>query len=511
MSSPDEKSSPNFVAVPVVNPERTMETALESLRSVIQYDLAVVLSIEERAWLRVRKAAGPLAHGDLNGRRFELARFPELERTLRDGHARVFDTGASYVDLYREVLDLPEGHSCLAAPLIFDDEPIGLLTLDNRRCDMFTPDVVVFITAIARLVSLALGQADSVTLLQARNARLQEERDRLLGGAADALHALAGSSAPWMRVLDEIRLVAGTDTAVLLLGETGTGKDEAAKAIHRLSSRSAAPFVAVNCSALAPSLAESEFFGHEKGSFTGAVSLRKGRFELANGGTLFLDEIADLPLEVQPKLLRALQEGSFERVGGESPVSVDVRVVAATNLDLRLAVAEGRFREDLFYRLNVFPIRLPPLRERGADSLMIAERFLSELRAREGFSALCFSAPALDLISSLPWKGNARELRNAVERAAILSRGGEIDAAHFIEHGLGGNCEDLPGAPDPRVAADPGNSRKFSPLEVTIRERLAAALSLADGRIRGPGGAAELLGLKPTTLQSKLKRYGLRP
>jgi transcriptional regulator with GAF, ATPase, and Fis domain len=274
--------------------------------------------------------------------------------------------------------------------------------------------------------------------------------------------------------------------------------------------------VAVNCSALPASLAESELFGHEKGSFTGAQALRKGRFELAHGGTLFLDEIGDLPLEIQPTILRALQEGRFERVGGESPVSVDVRIVAATHVDLAAAVEAGTFREDLFYRVAVFPVRMPPLRERGQDSILIAELFAARLRTRPGWQDLAFSADALDLIARRDWPGNVRELRNAVERAAILAKGGIIGAQELCagdwaqgrSPGTGSRTA-TSACPDP--ARDPDASGTPTTLREAEREHVRAALARARGRIYGPDGAAAALGLPPSTLQSRLKKLGLEP
>jgi transcriptional regulator with GAF, ATPase, and Fis domain len=403
--------------------------------------------------------------------------------------------------------------------LSVDGRTIGLLTLDHRTCGVFSVELLSFIGVISRLIALALIQAEASRELAERAAGLAVERNRLLDLDSDAFRSLVGSSPAWAMVLDSIRLVAATDSPVLLLGETGTGKEEAARAIHRLSPRSGGPFVAVNCSALPAALAESELFGHEKGSFTGAQALRRGRFELADGGTLFLDEVGELPPEIQPKLLRALQEGRFERVGGERAVEVSVRVVAATHVDLARAVEAGRFREDLYYRLAVFPIRMPPLRERGGDVLLLAEHFMGRLRARPGWEELRFEASALEALAGRPWPGNVRELRNAVERAAILARGGAIGPAQLAAlgeaacaEGRGGGREGLGigEAPAPGITA-PGITapRETGTLEEAQRARIAEALAAAGGRVYGGGGAAELLGLKPSTLQSKMKKLGI--
>ena len=492
----------NFALGTELSPERTLEIILESIGELVDYELAVVLGYDGEGRLVVRKTRGKLATARLDAYSISLERRPDLAMIIDQGRPRLFGPDERHVDTYAEVLDLPDQHSCLVSPLSVDGRVIGLLTLDHRRCGVFSPEILRFIGVISRLIALALVQAESSRELGERAAGLASERNRLLELDSDAFRSLVGSSPAWAVVLDSIRLVAATDSPVLLLGETGTGKEEAARAIHRLSSCPGGPFVAVNCSALPAPLAESELFGHEKGSFTGAQALRRGRFELADGGTLFLDEIGELPLEIQPKLLRALQEGRFERVGGERAVGVRVRVVAATHVDLARAVDAGRFREDLYYRLAVFPIRLPPLRERGRDVLLLAEHFAVRLRSRPGWEGLRFEAAALETLSGRPWPGNVRELRNAVERAAILARGGAIGPDHLVALDAaprgGGNDDDRP------VEAPAGMS-----MDDAQRAHIARALDASGGRIYGESGAAVLLGLKPSTLQSKMKRLGI--
>jgi transcriptional regulator with GAF, ATPase, and Fis domain len=489
---------------PELSPERTLDIVLRSIGELVDYELAVVLGYDGQDSLEVRTAMGPLSTPRLSSYSISLAARPDLALLLNADCPKLFAEDEEHLDTYAEVLDLPNGHSCLAAPLSVDGRPIGLLTLDHRSCGIFSKEIVRFIGAISKLVAAALMQAESARSLRDRAASLAAERNRLLALDSDAFRSLVGSSPAWTAVLDSIRLVAATDAPVLLLGETGTGKEEAARALHRLSARARSPFVALNCSALPVSLAESELFGHERGSFTGAQGLRRGRFELASGGTLFLDEIGELPLEIQPKLLRALQEGRFERVGGERPVDVDVRVVTATHVDLAKAVLDGRFREDLYYRLAVFPISLPPLRERGDDVLALAEHFASLLRSRAGWEDLGFDASALGALRSRSWPGNARELRNAVERAAIVARGGTIRAADLAAGEAAG------GAPVPLAALEAGAaSRVVGSLDDALRERIAAALAATAGRLYGEDGAAALLGLKPSTLQSKMKKLGI--
>jgi transcriptional regulator with GAF, ATPase, and Fis domain len=303
--------------------------------------------------------------------------------------------------------------------------------------------------------------------------------------------------------------VASTAVPVLLQGETGTGKEEIARAIHRLSPRARGPFVPLNCSALTATLAESELFGHEKGAFTGALALKRGRFELAHQGTLFLDEIGDLPLDLQPKLLRALQEGVIERVGGEKPVHFDVRIIAATHVNLQQAVEAGTFREDLYYRLAVFPIELPPLRLRSADVLLLADYFLRRIRERSGRPILTLSPEALDKIQRYTWPGNVRELKNVIERASILAVDGIIGPDHIT----GLRAEALEAAPrceEARSNGSEGSDGRKRSLNDAMADHIRQALKACGGKIYGPDGAAALLGLKPSTLQSRMKKLGIR-
>jgi len=298
-------------------------------------------------------------------------------------------------------------------------------------------------------------------------------------------------------VLARADLVAVPDTPVLLLGESGTGKSLLARRIHERSPRAAGPLVEVDCGALAETLLESELFGHEPGAFTGAARRRRGRFERAHRGTILLDEVAELSAGAQTKLLRVLQEGEVEPLGGERARRVDVRVVAATHRDLDALVAEGSFREDLYYRLAVFPLRLPPLRERPEDLPALAGALLDRIGARVGRRGLRLAPGALRVLARRPWPGNVRELANALERAAILSPGGEVV---------------LPDAGLEAVArrGDGGGEPGPVPFDEGVRRLLADALRACRGKLYGPGGAAERLGLKPSTLQTKMRKHGLR-
>jgi transcriptional regulator with GAF, ATPase, and Fis domain len=301
------------------------------------------------------------------------------------------------------------------------------------------------------------------------------------------------------------RQVAETDTPVLLLGETGTGKERLARALHRWSSRGDAPFVTINCAAIPAGLLESELFGHVKGAFTGATRDRAGRFQMANGGTLLLDEVGELPVELQAKLLRALQEKTFEPVGSDRTVRADVRLLAATHVDLQQAISQRRFREDLYYRLSVFPLRLPPLRERLEDLPQLCAFLLEEQSRRTGRRGMRVTPEGLERLASYGWPGNLRELANVLERATILSRGLELGPDAFDLP----TREKAPPASESAPAEKREKSEKVPTLAAVQREHILRVLSLTKGRIYGPGGAAQLLGLKPSTLQSRMKKLGI--
>jgi transcriptional regulator with GAF, ATPase, and Fis domain len=318
--------------------------------------------------------------------------------------------------------------------------------------------------------------------LQAENVYLTEEIQTQRG-----FEEIVGRTPALQRALARVEQVAATDSTVLILGETGTGKELIARAIHAHSGRRDRPMVSVNCGAISPGLVESELFGHERGAFTGALSRKIGRFELADGGTLFLDEIGDLPLELQVKLLRVLQEGEIQRVGGTQPIKVDVRVVAATHHDLEQAVAAGRFRADLYYRLNVFPIQVPPLRERRDDIPTLVRHFVLKYAARMGRQIDHVSKKTLDALTTYHWPGNIRELANIVERSVIVSRGATLELGDWF-------------APGPAPTKT---------LKESEREQILAALEESGWRVSGPRGAALKLGLKPTTLEARMKRLGI--
>ena len=305
---------------------------------------------------------------------------------------------------------------------------------------------------------------------------------------------IVGGSPALQKVLDQVAIVAPTDSTVLLHGETGTGKELIARAIHNLSSRRQRSYVRMNCAAIPSGLLESELFGHEKGAFTGALIQRKGRFELADGGSLFLDEIGDISLELQPKLLRAIQEQEFERLGSSKTISVNVRLIAATHRDLPAMIREEKFREDLFYRFNVFPIEIPPLRERREDIPLLVSYFVSKVAGRMRRQIKSIPRRAMEMLTNCPWKGNIRELANFIERAVILTRGEELEVP----------LSELATSSETNVAF--GTASTFRQAESSV---IIDALRAASGRIAGKGGAAERLGLKRTTLQNKIRRLGI--
>jgi transcriptional regulator with GAF, ATPase, and Fis domain len=321
--------------------------------------------------------------------------------------------------------------------------------------------------------------------LESENIYLQEEI-KLLVEHAD----IVGESDPMNKVLAQAEQVARTDSTVLLLGETGTGKELLARAIHGMSSRKGRPLVTVSCASLPPTLIEGELFGREKGAYTGALTRMVGRFELADGSTLFLDEIGELPLELQSKLLRFLEEGSFERLGSSKPIHVDVRIIAATNRDIGQEVEDGKFRRDLFYRLNVFPIVIPPLRERPEDIPLLVRAVVKEFQKRMGKEVESIPKKTMQTLQAYSWPGNVRELRNLIEHAMIVSQGKTLDVQ-------------VP----KRASSETYPAGKLEDME---RRHVMAVLEKTGWRISGHGGAAEVLGLKRTTLQAKMKKLGLK-
>jgi hydrogenase-4 transcriptional activator len=334
-----------------------------------------------------------------------------------------------------------------------------------------------------------LGQARE--MFEADNRALLAKLDR-----QDVMGTIVGADAGFREVMSRVEQVAGTDAPVLLLGETGTGKEVVARAIHAHSRRHRGPMQRVNCGAIPPGLVDSELFGHERGSFTGAVAARAGWFERADGGTLFLDEIGELPLAAQVRLLRVLQEGTLERVGGQHPIKVNVRMIAATHRFLDEMVAEGTFREDLWYRISVFPIRLPPLRERLRDIPALAAHFAWHAGTRIGGQPLTPSAEDLELLASYDWPGNIRELASVIERATILGNGRHLDVRSAL-----GTLKIQRGSSPSTV-----RGTEFPTLDAVAKGHIETALRRTSGRIEGTGGAAKILGVNPHTLRARMRK-----
>jgi PAS domain S-box-containing protein len=356
-----------------------------------------------------------------------------------------------------------------------------------------------FYTLILRNVNARLQAQQKIRSLSVEAEYLREEIKELQG-----FDEIVGQSEPLASVLRDIEEVADTDANVLVLGETGTGKELIARAIHRKSRRREKPLIKVNCAAMPGSLIESELFGHEQGAFTGATKKREGRFALADGGTIFLDEIGELPVELQVKLLRVLQEGEFEPVGSSRTQKVDARVIAATNRDLKQATRQGKFREDLYYRLNVFPIELPPLRERGDDIGLLAANFAAKFSHRIGRSIDSLSEDCIRRLKAYSWPGNVRELQNVIERAVITARDGRLNLDRALPEIAGEMIAEVA-----LSAETPKRVRTAKELEELERANLLAALEATGWRVAGENGAAQLLGMKPTTLSSRMKALAI--
>jgi len=404
-------------------------------------------------------------------------------------------------DIARRILD--EGlKSAYCLPLISHGRPLGTLVVASLREENFPERDAELLRHIANQIAIAVENALAFRRMADRAQTLREEKLYLQDEIRTEYNfeEIIGDSVTLRRILEELQTVAPTDSTILILGETGTGKELIARAIHHLSARRERTLVKVNCAAIPTGLLESELFGHEKGAFTGAIAQRIGRFELAHRGTIFLDEVGDIPLELQPKLLRVLQEQEFERLGSVRTTRVDVRVVAATNVDLAQKVAANQFRSDLYYRLNVFPIMIPPLRERKEDIPLLVRYFAQKYARRMKKPIDAIPMKAMAALIEYHWPGNVRELENFIERSVILSHGAELQIP----------LAELRGRLNlPATVSPDASSAGIATLEHAEREHIIRALREAEWIVGGPKGAANRLGMKRTTLQSRIKKLGI--
>ncbi|MGH7255749.1 MAG: sigma 54-interacting transcriptional regulator, partial [Nitrospirales bacterium] len=467
------------------------------LRRVLPNDYtSLALHEPEHARFRMYALDFPLSKGLLHEGMEGPAEGTPAEAALRSGTPQLFDE-TDLRNFSSEVVKLllAEGiKSVCCVPLRSHNRLLGTLNIASLRPGAFAQDDVDLLTQVANQIAIAVENGlayQEITQLKDKLAKEKlylEEEIR----TEHNFEEIIGESAALKRVLKQIEIVAPTDSTVLILGDTGTGKELLARAIHNLSRRRERTFVKMNCAAIPTGLLESELFGHEKGAFTGAIAQKIGRFELADGGTLFLDEVGDVPLEVQSKLLRVLQEQEFERLGSTRTIKVNVRLVAATNRDLAQMVADKQFRSDLYYRLNVFPLSVPSLRERQEDIPLLVRYFAQKFARRMNKHVETIPTESMNVLSQYHWPGNIRELENLIERAVILSQG----------PGLNVPLAEL-------KAAAKQEGQPVTTLEAAEREHIVHALQAAKWVIGGPNGAAARLGMKRTTLQSKMQKLGI--
>jgi formate hydrogenlyase transcriptional activator len=456
------------------------------------------------------------------------AQIPPVPEQSLEGSAAgfVFTTGKPRIFSLADLKTFPESaficergiRSALSVPLATPQGILGTLSLGAFSPDAFSPDQFPLLTRVAGQIAIAVRNAISYRRIEELNAQLAQEKLYLEDEIRSdhQFEEIIGRSRSLNRVLREIETVAPTDSTVLVLGETGSGKELVARAIHQLSARRDHAFVKLNCAAIPGGLLESELFGHEKGAFTGAISQRIGRFELANRGTVFLDEIGEIPLDLQPKLLRVLQEREFERLGSTRTLRTDARLIAATNRDLAALVEEQKFREDLFYRLNVFPIQVPPLRERREDIPMLVRHFAQQFARRMKKRIETISADTMDVLTRYEWPGNIRELQNLIERAVILSSGHALDVPLGALNARGArpltriSARASERAPAPTAAAArPPRHDDLETLEAAERRHIVSALERTGWVIAGANDAAARLGMKRSTLQFRMRKLGI--
>jgi formate hydrogenlyase transcriptional activator len=443
--------------------------------------------------------------------------FPSSKGVLQEGiifdssttAAGVFRSGRGKILTTEEIVGQPLSHaegarSLAHFPIIGRAGTLGVITIGSVRENAFSNDDAVFLSRVATQIAIAIENALAFGQIAALKDQLAQEKVYLEDEIRSELHfeEIIGTSEGLRQVLRQIETVAPTDSTVLIYGETGTGKELIARAVHNLSTRHANAFVKLNCAAIPTGLLESELFGHEKGAFTGAIAQRVGRFELANKGTIFLDEVGEIPLELQPKLLRVLQEREFERLGSSRTMRTDARLIAATNRDLKAMADEGRFRADLYYRLNVFPVRVPALRERPEDIPLLVRHFVQQFSRRGGKTIDSIPSETMEALVRYLWPGNIRELQNVIERAVILSRSSVLKVP----------VSDLkvPASTLPVSRSNSSGENLREELGMQERTRILEALEQSQWVVAGPHGAAERLGMKRSTLQFRMRKLGIR-
>ncbi len=484
----------------IANLDKTslLQAIAATLRKVLPFDRAALTLLDaERDVLQVHALATTSSAKRLVAVGMEFPRKGSpLEPVLAEKRPRIRNhlERARLVGLENSLVK--EGiRSYVSVPLMAKREPFGCLSLGSREPEQYSQTDAELLMAVGYQVALAVENMLAYEEIAQLKARLEQENLYLLEEIEThhKFEEIIGDSPAMRKVLQEVETVAPTDATVLILGETGTGKELVARAIHTLSPLKSRTLVKVNCAALPAGLIESELFGHEKGAFTGAISRKIGRFELADGGSILLDEIGDLPLDLQAKLLRVLQDGSFERVGGSQTMEVRVRVIAATNRNLVKAMQDGAFREDLYYRLNVFPVRVPPLRERADDVPLLVRHFVLKHGTRFGKQIESIPQNRMEDLRAYSWPGNVRELENVIERAMILSQGSELDLGDW--------------APGTSIRPLPTEGSTLSDVE---RSHILKVLELTNWHLSGEKGAANILGLKRTTLQGRMRKLGIR-
>ena len=468
-----------------------------SVRHVMKCDsVGVALPDANDQRLRIHAVDFPEGRGLIHEEGNVVGAEGPTHRVFRNGEPIALDARA-LATLDSSNLAVAEGFQALCdVPLVSRHRTLGVLCLGRLHDSPFTSEEVDFVRQVAAQVALAVENALAYRQIAALKDKLAQEKLYLEDEIRSQMNfdSIVGRSAPLQKVLQQVETVAPTDSTVLVYGETGVGKELIARAIHNLSSRSKSAFVKLNCAAIPTGLLESEMFGHEKGAFTGAIAQRIGRFELAHHGTVFLDEIGEIPLELQPKLLRVLQEREFERLGSSRTLKTDARLIASTNRDLAAMVKEQKFRMDLYYRLDVFPIHVPPLRERREDIPLLVRHFVQQFARRMNKTIDTIPSDSMNTLMGYPWPGNIRELQNLIERAMILSTG------PILKVPLG----DLP------ASQDGAAYKKQETLEEAERRTILETLKATNWVVSGPRGAAALLDLKRSTLQFRMDKLGIR-